>query len=193
MALKIIVGGDNAGYGYKEELKALLEADDPEHPEFAKAHKFKVKRLTDTPAGESAPTFSPKGDRIAFLRGGKLWAMNPDGTDQKVLAGDAQVFDYDGWIVPAGLDEARMNRVMHFLRFSSDTQRLADQAKYIAYGPARVSSQPLVSTHADLGIEMAPYMPTNPDNMKNFLVNNIEWWADHQDEVEATFQNWLAQ
>ncbi|HJG53379.1 Ribose 5-phosphate isomerase B [Brachybacterium faecium] len=28
MALKIIVGGDNAGYGYKEELKALFEADD---------------------------------------------------------------------------------------------------------------------------------------------------------------------
>src|SRR5690625_6772757 len=28
MALKIIVGGDNAGFGYKEELKALLEGDD---------------------------------------------------------------------------------------------------------------------------------------------------------------------
>ncbi|MGO1482390.1 MAG: ribose-5-phosphate isomerase [Brachybacterium sp.] len=28
MALKIIVGGDNAGYGYKEELKALLDGDD---------------------------------------------------------------------------------------------------------------------------------------------------------------------
>ena len=36
-------------------------------------------------------------------------------------------------------------------------------------------------------------MPTNPDNQKNFLVNNIEWWADNQDEVEAIFQNWLAQ
>lgn len=28
MTRKIIVGGDNAGYGYKEELKKLLEADD---------------------------------------------------------------------------------------------------------------------------------------------------------------------
>jgi ribose 5-phosphate isomerase B len=28
MALRIVVGGDNAGYGYKEELKALLEADE---------------------------------------------------------------------------------------------------------------------------------------------------------------------
>jgi len=28
MTWKIVVGGDNAGYGYKEELKALLESDD---------------------------------------------------------------------------------------------------------------------------------------------------------------------
>ncbi|MBK0331421.1 ribose-5-phosphate isomerase [Brachybacterium sp. MASK1Z-5] len=28
MALRIVVGGDNAGYGYKEELKALLVADE---------------------------------------------------------------------------------------------------------------------------------------------------------------------
>jgi putative spermidine/putrescine transport system substrate-binding protein len=106
---------------------------------------------------------------------------------------DWQVFDFDGWIVPAGLPEDRMNRVMHFLRWATDTQRLADQAKYIAYGPARASSQPLVSTHATLGIEMAPYMPTNPENQVNYLVNNIEWWADNQDEVEAQFQNWLSQ
>ena len=28
---------------------------------------------------------------------------------------------------------------MEFLRFATDTQRLADQAKYISYGPARAS------------------------------------------------------
>ncbi|WP_010533149.1 ribose-5-phosphate isomerase [Brachybacterium squillarum] len=28
MTWNIVVGGDNAGYGYKEELKALLESDD---------------------------------------------------------------------------------------------------------------------------------------------------------------------
>ena len=73
----------------------LLEADDPEHTEFTKAHKFKVKRLTDTPEAELGPTFSPKGDKIAFLRSGKLWTMKPDGTDQKALVGENQVFDYD--------------------------------------------------------------------------------------------------
>ena len=82
---------------------------------------------------------------------------------------------------------------MKFVKFATDTQRLADQSKYISYGPARASSQPLVGDHAELGIPMAPHMPTNPANMGNYLVNNILWWADNQDDVEQKFQAWLAQ
>ena len=48
------------------------------------------------------------------------------------------------------------------------------------------------STKASVIAQMAPHMPTNPENRKNYLVNNIEWWADNQDEVEAKFQAWLA-
>ena len=73
----------------------VLEADDPEATELTKAHKFKVRRLTDTPEEESSATFSPRGDRIAFVRTGQLWTMKPDGTGQTVLVKDKQVFDYD--------------------------------------------------------------------------------------------------
>lgn len=58
-------------------------------------------------------------------------------------------------------------------------------------GPS--DSKPLVSTHAVPGIEMAPHMPTNPENQGNYLVNDILWWADKQDDLEARFQSWLAQ
>jgi tricorn protease len=73
----------------------LLEQDDAEHPDITKAHKFKTTRLTNTTSEESAATFSPKGDKIAFLREGKLWLMKPDGTDQKVLVSAQKVLDYD--------------------------------------------------------------------------------------------------
>ena len=72
-----------------------LEADDPEHPELTKAHKFKTTRLTNTASEELAATFSPKGDKIAFVREGKLWLMKPDGTEPKVLVGAQKVLDYD--------------------------------------------------------------------------------------------------
>ncbi len=118
---------------------------------------------------------------------GRLFSVIQEQHQPVAMLWDYEVFDFDGWVIPANLPKDRLDRVEHFLNFATDTQRLADQAKYISYGPARASSQPLVEA------SMKPFMPTNPDNMKNYLVNNIEWWADNQDEVEAKFQAWLAQ
>jgi tricorn protease len=88
---KIIFASDRNGY---EDLYSL-EPDDPDHPELVKAHRFKVKQLTNTPEAEIAPSFSPDGKRVAFLRAGKLWTMNPDGTDQKAVVNEPYVFDYE--------------------------------------------------------------------------------------------------
>jgi tricorn protease len=87
----------------------LLQSDDPEHPELTKAHRFKSKQLTNTAEAEAGASFSPDGTRIMFLRGGKLWTMKPDGSQQKVLVDRQQVFDYDWspdgkWIVFAQSD-----------------------------------------------------------------------------------------
>ncbi len=88
---KMIFASDRNGY---EDLY-LLEPDDPEHKELVKAHKFKVKQLTNTPEAEYGAGFSPDGTRVAFIRAGKLCTMKPDGTEQKVLVNEAEVFDYD--------------------------------------------------------------------------------------------------
>ena len=86
-----------------------LEPDDPDHPNIIGAHKYKVKQLTDTPEAEFGVSFSPEGNRVAFVRAGKLMTMDPDGKNEKVLVADRQVFDYDWspdgrWIVYAGMD-----------------------------------------------------------------------------------------
>src|SRR5581483_4636282 len=87
---KLVFASDRAG---QEDLY-LLESDDPDSAEIAKAHRFKVKPLTQTPEAESDATFSPDGKRIAYLRAGQLWAMNADGTDAKPVVKEVQVFDY---------------------------------------------------------------------------------------------------
>ncbi len=73
----------------------LLESNESDHPKLIDAHSFKVKRLTETPDAESMATFSPDGKRISFVRAGKLWTMNPDGTDQKLVVNEGQVIDYE--------------------------------------------------------------------------------------------------
>jgi len=130
---------------------------------------------------------------IGSTYNGRLFSVIEEQHQPVKMLWDHQVFEFDGWIVPADLPEERLNRVLHFLRFATDTQRLADQAKYISYGPARASSQPLVSKHAELGIEMGPHMPTSPENAKTGFLTNPEWWADHRDEIDSRFQAWLTQ
>ena len=121
---------------------------------------------------------------------GRLFSLIAEEKQPVSMLWDWQVFDLDGWVVPKGTKNKA--EVMKFVNFATDTQRLADQAKFISYGPARLSSAPLVGKHAPLGIDMAPHMPTDPNNAKTTLLFNFEFWADNRDDLDAKFQAWLA-
>ncbi len=97
---------------------------------------------------------------------------------------DGQVWDLDLWGIVKG--SPNLKNTLDFVKFSTDTQRLADQAKWISYGPVRKSSMKLIPP------DMRPHMPTAPDNFKNALQNDFEWWADHQDDMNERFASWLA-
>ena len=145
-------------------------------------------------AGADPPQLLADGEVfMGSTYNGRLFSAIVEQDQPIAMLWDAQVFDLDGWIIPAGLPEERLNRVLDFVKFATDTQRLADQAKYISYGPARFSSAPLVGKHAELGIDMAPHMPTDPENAKNTFLYNYEFWADYRDDIDAKFQAWLAQ
>ena len=121
---------------------------------------------------------------------GRLFSVIEEEKQPIGMLWDWQVFDLDGWIIPKGTKN--LDAVKKFVRYATDTQRLADQAKFISYGPARNSSAPMVGKHATLGIDMKPHMPTDPNNAKNTLLFNYEFWADHQDDFTERFEAWLA-
>jgi tricorn protease len=101
----LLFASDRDGY----EHLYLLQSAEADHPKLTDAHSFKVTRLTDKPDADIGANFSPDGKRIAFVRAGKLWTMNPDGTDQKLVINEAQVIDYEWspdskWLCFARLD-----------------------------------------------------------------------------------------
>lgn len=144
-------------------------------------------------AGADTPQLLADGEVVmGSTYNGRLFSVIEEQDQPVAMLWDAQVFDLDGWIIPAGLSEERKARALDYIYFATDTQRLADQAKYISYGPARASSAPLVGKHAKLGIAMGPHMPTDPDNATNTFLYNYEFWADYRDDIDAKFQAWLA-
>ena len=144
-------------------------------------------------AGAETPQLLADGEVVmGSTFNGRLFSAIAEQNQPIGMLWDMQSFDLDGWIIPAGLSPERKARALDYLNFATDTQRLADQAKYISYGPARASSAPLVGKHETLGIDMAPHMPTDPANAGNVHTYDYEWWADNRDDLDAKFQAWLA-
>ena len=129
---------------------------------------------------------------IATAYNGRIFNAQLNEDQPFKIMWDHQMFEVDGWVVPVG-NEEDLDLIKDYMYFATDTQRLADQAKYIAYAPARESSVPKVSTHADSGVDMKPHMPTSPENFKTAVQFNTEFWADYGDLLEERFNAWVAQ
>lgn len=177
----------------KEDVYDVLATEEGQEQALAKLDTIRDEVIWWS-AGADTPQLLADGEVfMGSTYNGRLFSAIVEQDQPIGMLWDAQVFDLDGWVIPADLPEERLARVKDFVKFATDTQRLADQAKYISYGPARESSAPLVGKHAELGIEMAPHMPTDPNNAQNTFLYNYEFWADYRDDIDAKFQAWLAQ
>ncbi|AXI48619.1 spermidine/putrescine ABC transporter substrate-binding protein [Sulfitobacter sp. SK012] len=175
----------------KDEIYDVLETEDGQQKALDKLATIKDDVIWWS-AGADTPQLLADGEVVmGSTYNGRLFSLIVEQNQPVGMLWDAQVFDLDGWIIPTGLSDERQARALDYVKFATDTQRLADQAKYISYGPARKSSAPLVGKHAELGIEMAPHMPTDPENAKNTFLYNYEFWADYRDDIDAKFQAWL--
>ncbi|KAA2315625.1 extracellular solute-binding protein [Pseudooceanicola sediminis] len=171
----------------KDEVYDVLATPEGQEQALAKLDTIKDDVIWWS-AGADTPQLLADGEVfMGSTYNGRLYSVIEEQDQPVGMMWDAQVYDLDGWIIPEGLDEAHLARVKDFIMFATDTQRLADQAKYISYGPARASSAPLVPE------EMKQHMPTDPANAENTFLYNYEFWADYRDDIDAKFQSWLAQ
>ncbi len=174
-----------------EEIYDVLSTPEGVDRAFAKLDTIKDDIIFWT-EGAQAPQLLADGE-VAFATGynGRMFdAIEVEGMNAEIIW-DGQVVEWDGWVVPA--DGDNIDAVMEYLFFATDTQRLADQAKFISYGPARASSAELVGQHADLGIDMAPHMPSAPENYFAPIVLDNDFWVDFGDELRERFANWMLQ
>ena len=99
---------------------------------------------------------------------------------------DAQIYELGSWGIPRGTP--RLDEVLEFIRFATGTRPLAEQAKFISYGPARRSSMKLVSMHAETGVDMRPHLPTSAVNFRTAILKDTEWYASLYDRIKDTLR-----
>lgn len=174
-----------------EDIYEVLSTPEGVDRAFAKLESIKD-HLTFWIEGAHAPQMLADRE-VAFATGynGRMFAAAEEEGHPIRIIWDGQVVEWDGWAIPATTEQ--LDAVLEFLYFATDSQRLADQARYISYGPARASSADKVSTHAGLGIEMGPHIPTHPDNYETAIVLDNDFWVDYRDELAERFASWIIQ
>lgn len=172
------------------EVYNVLDTEEGVDRAFAKLDTIKDQVVWWTKGAQPGQLLADGEVVMASAYNGRLFAAIEENKQPIGMMWDWQMFELDGWVIPTGAPNKE--EAMKYLKFATDTQRLADQAKYISYGPARASSAPLVGKHAELGIDMGPHMPTDPANAVHTIMKDNEWWADHVDELRERFEAWVA-
>ena len=185
LEMALIADGVPAG-----EVYDLLGTDEGVDRAFAKLDTIK-NDVVWWEAGAQPPQLLADGEVVMTTAyNGRIFNAAVAENKPFVVNWDGQILDFDLWVIPKGAPNKEL--ALEFVAYSTDTQRLADQAAWISYGPARKSSGPLVGMFNDGKTEMGPHMPTSEAALKNALVNDFEFWADHQDELNERFNAWLA-
>lgn len=172
------------------EVYGILETPEGVDRAFAMMDKIKAETIW-WEAGAQPPQLLADGEvAMTTAYNGRIFSAAVSEGKPFNTVFDGQVYEYDGYAIPKGAPN--MDAAKQFLAFSTTTQALADQAKWIAYGPARKSSGPLVGLFNDGKTEMGPYMPTSAANLTNALPSSYEFWVDRDTELNERFNAWLA-
>jgi putative spermidine/putrescine transport system substrate-binding protein len=174
-----------------DEVYDVLATPEGQDRAFAKLGELKGNVIWWSEGAQPPQMLADKEAVIATAYNGRIFNAQVNENQPFEIMWDGQMFEVDGWVVP--VDTGEEEQIKDYLYWATDSQRLADQAKYIAYAPARESSVPLVSTHADTGVEMQPHMPTSPENFENAVQFDTQFWADYGDSLEERFNAWLNQ
>ncbi|ESR23351.1 extracellular solute-binding protein [Lutibaculum baratangense] len=176
-----------------DEVYDVLATQEGQDRAFAKLDEIKDNVIWWSEGAQPPQMLADKEAVIATAYNGRIFNAQVSEDQPFQIMWDGQMFEVDGWVVPVEKSDEQLELIKDYLYFATDTQRLADQAKYIPYAPARQSSVPMVSTHEETGVEMQPHMPTTEKNFQNAVQFNTDFWADYGDLLEERFNAWLAQ
>jgi putative spermidine/putrescine transport system substrate-binding protein len=136
-------------------------------------------------AGAQAPQLLADGQVVmtSAWNGRLQKAIDADKKSFKIVW-DNQALDWDWWAITKSTP--RLDAAYRFITYASQPAPMANQTKFIAYGPANKDAIPNVEAAT------LPNLPTAPDNLKTAWNLNPQFWADNGDQIKERFNAWLA-
>ncbi len=135
-------------------------------------------------AGAQPPQFLVAGDVVMTTAyNGRIDAAQREGKNLKITW-TGGIYDLDYWVIPKGTPNLEAS--YDFIAFASTPEVMANQSKYIAYGPTVKAAIPLIAP------DVLKDLPTAPENTKNTLVMDAQFWGDNGEQLNKRFNDWIA-
>ncbi|MDQ0474597.1 ABC transporter substrate-binding protein [Labrys wisconsinensis] len=97
------------------------------------------------------------------------------------------ILTYDCFAVPKG--STHKAEAMTMINAMSAAEAQAGLTRYVSYGPL---NQGAYKTGI-ISKEMEAVLPTSPANSRAMVVQDIDWWAQHNDHVQELFQDMMTE
>jgi putative spermidine/putrescine transport system substrate-binding protein len=120
---------------------------------------------------------------------GRAFMEIATGTKPIRILWDSQIYDIDVWAV----SKTSRNKAdaLKFIAYASSSEKMADSARQLPYGPMRRSAVGMVGNHAILGTDLKPFLPTYPDNFTSALRLDGAFWRQNEAELAVRLDNWI--
>ncbi|MEH6456229.1 MAG: extracellular solute-binding protein [Cocleimonas sp.] len=106
---------------------------------------------------------------------------------------DAQIIDWNVWVMPKSKKGKKSNIDLSydFIRFVTQTEKMARLAEIIPYGPSRKSALKRIGLHAEKGFSMRDHLPTAKHHLDRAIFRDANWYANTLELRNSRFWDWL--
>jgi putative spermidine/putrescine transport system substrate-binding protein len=167
-----------------DQVYSTLETDEGQQRAFRVLDRIKNHIVWWEEGSEPVELLDTDAVVMTSVWNGRMFRPIVENDQPFTILWDGQIWDIDSWGIPKGT--YNRDKALDFIRFATSSDQLAEQAKYISYGPARESSLPMIDE------EIKALLPTAEENMANALQTDAAWWATHHAEMVEAFEAWLA-
>ncbi len=156
---------------------------------FSRLSTIRSQILWWTEPSEAMTALKAKTVAMTLGYSGRAFMEIATGTKPIKILWDSQIYDVDVWAV----SKASHNKsdALKFVAYASSSERLADSARQLPYGPMRRSAVGMVGNHAILGTDLKPFLPTYPDNFATALRLDGAFWRRNEAELGVRLEDWI--
>lgn len=134
-------------------------------------------------AGAQPPQYLASGDVVmSSAYNARIAAVQNESNLQIVWNGG--IYDFDSWSIPTGAKYQK--EALELIKFSVTPEAQKNFFEIVAYGPTRKETINLLSP------ERLKVIPTTPENIKNQVAIDVNFWVDNGEQLEQRFNAWAA-